>query len=100
MTEALYKNVDGKRVKMTKAEARAFEASRAPQPPSVDQIKAECGRRIEALYPVWKQINMMRDPNAFAFEFQWIDRMRGVSDALEGMDPRPVDYRDDRHWPA
>lgn len=109
--------INGERVEMTPEEVAAFEASRVPQLPSVDQIKAEAHRRIVAICPEWKQRNLTaqaaqlaekgRDNwtaeevaawNAGKALWEQIVALRAASDALEAMDPIPTDYTDDKYW--
>lgn len=84
-------------------------------------VKVECGRRIYTPFPQWKQANM----TARAVELQeirsedgalsgaladeladlraawdWIKSVRLASDAIEALDPIPLNYTDDVHWPA
>lgn len=64
-----------------------------------DDVKAECQRRIEGTYPIWKQVNVGRSGGAEA-EAMWsaIDHLRTRSNDLEAKRPIPPDYRDDKHW--
>jgi len=69
----------------------------APAPKTSD-IKSEAGRRIEARYPLWKQINIMRSGDGLAAMTAFIDAVRSASNALEAT--LPSDYQADKHWPA
>lgn len=62
-------------------------------------IKAEAQRRIEARYPMWKQMNIHREGGA-ALEAMsaFIDAIRSRSNKLEAMTPVPPDLTDDRWW--
>jgi len=48
-------------------------------------VKREAGRRIEAVSPVWRQLNDMRDPThpGAAARFAAIDAIRAASAAIE-----------------
>lgn len=86
-------------------------------------VKTECGRRIYTPFPQWKQANLTArtaelvnkkvEFGALALtpeetvEFaalqsiwDWIKAVRAASDALEAMDPIPLSYQSDQHWPA
>jgi len=83
------------------------------------QIKAEARRRILAVYPDWRQTNMLArgvelqdawrqngewtvseaaEADALQTAWNWIKSVRTASDELE-IDP-PYNYADDIHWPA
>lgn len=71
---------------------------RFERPVLPDHIKAEAARRIDARFPIWRQLNAMReggDPVMTAY----IDGVRAASNALETKTPIPPDYQDDRYWP-
>jgi len=73
-----------------------------PEPPAVtaNQVRAEAARRIEAAWPLWRQMNTMRaGGDDYAAMGAQIDVIRSASDALEIMDPIPQDYRSDDWWP-
>lgn len=62
-------------------------------------VKAEAARRILARYPLWKQINIIREGDVALAEMSaFIDRIRVQSDALEALVPIPVTFREDKHW--
>ena len=85
------------------------------------QVKAEAYRRIIRIMPEWKQRNTTAAGLALLLEhgadpanwpsgkadevaagvavFTQIEAIRAASDAIEAMNPVPVDYTDDRHWP-
>lgn len=84
-------------------------------------VKTECGRRIYTPFPQWKQANLtaratelvnLRVVNGaltpeetaeFALLqsiWDWIKSVRAASDVLEAMDPIPLSYQSDQHWPA
>lgn len=94
---------------------------RDPEPPVViADVKAEAGRRIEAIMPDYKQRNVMAwgletmmaygpDPADWPAPLQevnnqaqaaWaaIKAIRVCSDEIEAMDPIPADFRDDSYW--
>lgn len=96
-------------------------AKRNPTEPtvSVEQIKTEAMRRILALCPEWKQRNLLAQATILAKkgaanwtteeqaawdagEALWtqIAAIRAKSDAIEAMDPRPSNVRDDALWEA
>ena len=48
------------------------------------QVKREAARRIEAIAPIWRQLNDQRAPSdAGAARFAAIDAVRAASDAIE-----------------
>lgn len=83
-------------------------------------VKAEAGRRIEAIMPDYKQRNVLAfgletmmtygpDPTEWPAPLQavnaemqakWtaIKAIRAKSDEIEGMTPIPPDYRSDGYW--
>jgi hypothetical protein len=88
--------------------------------PSVAAVKAEAGRRIDAVLPDYKQRNVMAwgletimaygiDPADWPAPLQainsqaqaaWaaIKEIRAKSDEIEAMDPIPADFRNDSYW--
>ncbi|KMS58580.1 hypothetical protein [Sphingobium cupriresistens] len=51
---------------------------------AVRQVKREAARRIEAIAPVWRQLNDQRAPSdASVARFAAIDAVRAASDAIE-----------------
>jgi ribosomal protein L27 len=74
------------------------------------EVKVEAARRIEAAYPVWKQVNAIRGqrpPADAAAGFAKIDAIRAASDALEARiaalpdaDAGQVDVASAPEWPA
>lgn len=88
---------------------------------TVEQIKAEAGRRIEAIMPPYKQRNFLAlqaelsmthgpDPQGWPADMQslaqeglaaWarIKAIRSRSDEIETMDPIPADFTADKYWP-
>ncbi|WP_311270843.1 hypothetical protein [Sphingobium sp. WCS2017Hpa-17] len=51
---------------------------------AVRQVKREAARRIEAVAPMWRQLNDQRAPSdAGAARFAAIDAVRAASDAIE-----------------
>lgn len=91
-----------------------------PSPIFVADVKAEAGRRIEAIMPDYKQRNVLAfgletmmaygtDPSQWPEPLQqvnadmqakWeaIKAIRVRSDEIEAMDPIPTDFRDDSYW--
>lgn len=82
-----------------------------------DMVKQEAARRILAIAPEWQQRNMLARIAEFlrigeanlnaaeqtelaAIEAIWttIKGLRAKSNALEAMDPIPLDYTDDKYW--
>ncbi|KFC62788.1 hypothetical protein FF80_03355 [Devosia sp. LC5] len=116
MTE--YHLIDGERVALTPAEAAAFK--RPPTPPAIVEVKAECRRRILLVMTEDKQRNTLAagqtavmqygaDPANWPVDLQqqqaeasaaWaiIVQLRARSDAIEAMNPIPLDFRDDAYW--
>ncbi len=91
----------------------------APFVPTADDVNAECGRRIYALFPIHKQLNAQaratelllvgptnwsEQERAEAAYIQsardWIKAMREVSDDLAGADGIDPTFGDDKHWPT
>ena len=89
-------------------------------PLSAAHVKAEAARRITALFPDWKQRNMvarglellnarMSDKGWTAAEateaaemqaaWDWIKSVRAASEAIERLATVPVDYAEDQRWP-
>ncbi len=81
-------------------------------------VKREAHRRIVAVVPEWKQRNLtaqatllaekgrsawtadeLRDWNAGFAIWSQVAAIRAASDAIEAMNPIPVDFDDDRRWP-
>ena len=83
------------------------------------QVKAEAGRRIELLFPAWKQRNMNAAATALimtrvaggswtaeeqaqadVLTAAWalVSSIRTASDVLEAMDPIPLDYSNNEYW--
>lgn len=71
-------------------------------PVTVEMVKAEAERRIVAVYPIFKQINIEADHGIESSEYTtmrtFIDAIRIASNALE--ETLPLDYRSDTHWPS
>jgi hypothetical protein len=65
-----------------------------------DDLKAEAARRIEARYPLWKQVNIISEGGAAHAEMRtFIDGVRSASDRIEARGTIRADFRDDTHWP-
>lgn len=84
-------------------------------------VKTECGRRIYASFPQWKQANLTAraaelinlkiingtltpeetiEFAALQSMWDWIKAVRAASDAIEAMNPIPTDYMENAYWPA
>lgn len=63
------------------------------------QVRGEAERRINSHYPIWKQMNILRSgtPDEQFAMGAYIDAVRAASNR---MDPAPMDYADDKHWPS
>lgn len=51
----------------------------------IGAAKAEAGRRIDAIAPLWRQTNLLRDVGPGAPEFAAIDAVRAASNRLEAL---------------
>lgn len=88
-----------------------------PPPITTDMVKQEAGRRILAIAPEWQQRNMLarvaellrigeanlnaaEQAELAAIEAIWttIKGLRAKSNALEAINPIPLDYTDDKYW--
>ncbi|MCH2242842.1 MAG: hypothetical protein MK041_13165 [Aquabacterium sp.] len=88
-------------------------------PVTVQQVKAEAGRRILEIAPEWKQRNLTARAAEFALKLAdggsldaaeglerdagqeiWdaIKAIRAKSNEIEAMNPIPTDYADDGRW--
>lgn len=62
-------------------------------------MKAEAHRRIIAAYPLWRQVNIVRDGgDSLAEMAAIIDGLRAKSNEIETMAPIPPDFRHDSYW--
>lgn len=63
------------------------------------QVRDEASRRISSHYPMWRQLNILRNGTSDEVRTmgEYIDAVRDASNAL---DPAPQDYTDDKHWPS
>ena len=62
-------------------------------------VKAEAARRIEAAYPLWRQMNIVREGGAaLAAMTAMIDAIRAASDAIEALQPIPGNFADESYW--
>lgn len=78
---------------------RGWRREPIERPPTVELIKGEAAARIERYYPGYKQLNVLREGGAaLAIMSAYIDAVRAASNRLET--EMPLDYRNDRHWPA
>lgn len=60
-------------------------------------VKAEAQRRIEARYPMWRQLNVLAEGGG-AEMARWIKQIRDSSNRIETMVPIPSDFAKDHHW--
>jgi len=99
---------------------RVWTVERKPLASQQQCVKDECGRRIYAAFPQWRQANLTARTTelvlaktevgltqaetdelaALQLAWAWIKSVRAASDALEMMAPIPTDYDDDARWPA
>lgn len=97
-----------------------LDGTPAPNPePTIEQVKAEAGRRILAICPEWKQRNYIATDLTFTkimqaggtltseheelrseLEAVWtsIQAIRSKSNEIEAMTPIPQDFTDDSYW--
>lgn len=67
---------------------------------TADHVRAEAQRRIEAQWPLWRQMNTLRaDTASIEAMGAEIDAIRAASNALEASSPIPADFTSDKHWP-
>jgi hypothetical protein len=70
-----------------------------PREQAVAMIKAEAGRRIEARYPISRQLNIMVEGGEPLQAMRaWIDAVRATSNEMEKA--MPGNFTDDKHWPS
>jgi hypothetical protein len=60
-------------------------------------VKAEAQRRIEAKYPLWRQMNVLAEGGSAEMS-AWIAGVRAASNRIEAMTPIPPDFQQDHHW--
>lgn len=60
-------------------------------------VKAEAQRRIEARYPLWRQLNILAEGGS-AEMVAWIGTIRAASNRIEAMQPIPPDFAQDHFW--
>jgi hypothetical protein len=97
-----------------------WTTARLSAPVQSQAVKDESGVRIYTPYPQWKQANMQAlglslidkkltgelttqeqaALDALYAVWGWIVQVRVASDALEAMDPIPLDYTADSYWPS
>ncbi len=82
----------------------------------VQDVKTEARRRIVAVFPEWKQMNMtaravelltiqplsgadLAEYEALQSAWAWIKRVRATSNTLEGLEVFPANVADDSLWP-
>ena len=64
-----------------------------------DHVRQEAERRITEAFPLWRQMNIIREGGeAAAAMATFIDGIRARSNATEARKRIPADYRDDSHW--
>lgn len=79
--------------------ARAVIATFDKDKPGLDDIRQEAARRIEAKYPVYKQLNVIRSGGEELKTMSaYVDAVRAASNDLEGT--LPNDFANAIHWPA
>ncbi len=63
-------------------------------------VKAEAERRITERFPLWRQMNILRDGDAAqaAQMADVIDTIRADSNRIEALRRIPADFRNDKHW--
>lgn len=67
--------------------------------PSAADVKIIARARIEARYPIWRQINILMEGGAPLAEMRrYIDAVRAASNKIERA--IPSDFTSDHHWPA
>lgn len=78
---------------------RVVPYERPLDPVTVEQVKAEARRRIEFLYPLWRQINILSEGgDTLATMRSEIDAIRLRSDGIEKMNPAAVSLYNDALW--
>jgi len=104
----------------TYANSYNLDGTPAPDPePTVEQVKAEAGRRILEVCPEWKQRNHIatdltyakiiqaggsltveQEESRAAIESVWaaVQTLRYKSNEIETMSPIPQDFTDDSYW--
>lgn len=95
---------DGKVIELSDAEAADFNAAIArganvANELRKDAINQEANRRILAVYPIWKQLNLLRSPDTeeSISAFTWIDSVRCYANALM---TDPAGSPSDMGWPV
>jgi hypothetical protein len=96
-----------------------WTVTRKPIEQQLQAVKDEARRRILARYPDWRQANMtargvelvhaktrkewtpeeQAEADALQAAWDWVKAVRAASDVIEALQPIPVDFRDDKHWP-
>lgn len=68
-------------------------------PPSIlpEDVKRAARERIEARYPIWKQMNALSSGGDLEMTM-FIDRVRDRSNKIEAMVPIPLDFTADHYW--
>lgn len=67
---------------------------------TTSDVKAEAERRITERFPLWRQMNILRDGDAVqaAQMAEVIDTIRADSNRIEALRRIPADFRHDKHW--
>jgi hypothetical protein len=66
---------------------------------TTDMVRAEANRRIEAVYPLWKQSNLLRQGGQALDDMgDFIDAVRARSNAIEALNTIPADFAAEHHW--
>ncbi len=100
---------------------REYTVTRRTVTEQKQAVKDESGLRIYTRFPQWKQSNYTvraseliekkadgltltteetAELEALREVWTWIKSIRIASNTIENMDPIPLDYRSDSHWPA
>lgn len=69
---------------------------------TADDVRAEAGRRIVAVYPLFRQVNVILsgDGDAIQHMAAFIGAIRAKSNVLELMPVIPLDFAEDAWWEA
>ncbi len=117
----MFKYVGGKRVKMSEAEEKAFEAARVPVFSSAD-VKAEAKARADTTQPADARLEMLAefaaatmahgaDPTlwpadvrskvqAGVADWEKVKAIRAKAEQIAAMKTIPTDLKDERLWQA
>ena len=116
--------LEARRLTYTVAQHQVEEAwivERLPIGAQLAAVKTECGRRIFATLPAWKQTNFLArateltdkraggasldageqaEWDAMQALWNWVKATRAASNAIEAADPSPLDFTKDELWPT